>query len=225
MTSPTAAPAEAAARHANRQGAATRHRLLRTAERLFAAQGVDAVSVRAVNAAAGLGPASVHYHFGSKEKLLEAVLLDMGRQVRDAISAAVDELAARSRPPTPAEVVHALADPYRALLFDRRTRGLRWVRIVVQVAQQGRPAVTATGQDELAVRLRAQLGRAFPDTPRERLDLRWPVAVMGFLTSLAQAEDFAAARRRPEAAQLAAYVEDLIEFTIGGTVRMLAAAG
>ncbi|MEU8139520.1 TetR/AcrR family transcriptional regulator [Streptodolium elevatio] len=54
--------------------AATRARLLAEAERLFLAQGYEKVSVRAVNAAAGMNPAAVHYHFGSKEALVVALL-------------------------------------------------------------------------------------------------------------------------------------------------------
>ncbi|WP_078292821.1 TetR/AcrR family transcriptional regulator [Mycobacterium sp. D16R24] len=52
----------------------TDQRLLGAAERLFAERGVDAVSLRAIMAAAGTNVASVHYHFGSKERLIEALL-------------------------------------------------------------------------------------------------------------------------------------------------------
>ena len=44
--------------------------LLSAALKLFATHGIDAVSIRAVNREAGLGPASVHYHFGTKEALV-----------------------------------------------------------------------------------------------------------------------------------------------------------
>lgn len=53
---------------------ATRSLLLDTAERLFAEKGYDQVSVRAINAAAGLNPGAVHYHFGSKPGLVAALL-------------------------------------------------------------------------------------------------------------------------------------------------------
>jgi AcrR family transcriptional regulator len=89
----------------NRQGNATRARLVKTAEKLFAEQGVDAVSVRAVNAAAGLGAASVHYHFGSKDELLRAVILDLGTTVGSNIQANVDALQADPISPTPDQVV------------------------------------------------------------------------------------------------------------------------
>jgi AcrR family transcriptional regulator len=53
--------------------AETRERLLDTAETLFADEGLAATSLRAITAAAGVNVAAVHYHFGSKEALLEAV--------------------------------------------------------------------------------------------------------------------------------------------------------
>ncbi|MFD0068512.1 TetR/AcrR family transcriptional regulator [Streptomyces sp. NPDC056690] len=52
----------------------TRTRLLDAAERLFLEHGYERVSVRAVNAAAGMNPAALHYHFGSKEGLVVALL-------------------------------------------------------------------------------------------------------------------------------------------------------
>lgn len=51
-----------------------KERLLAAAERLFEASGYEGVSVRAVNEAAGMNPAAVHYHFGSKEGLVAALI-------------------------------------------------------------------------------------------------------------------------------------------------------
>ncbi len=44
------------------------------AERLFAEQGFEAVSVRAITAEGGTNLAAVNYHFGSKEALIAAVI-------------------------------------------------------------------------------------------------------------------------------------------------------
>src|SRR5690606_10220350 len=107
----------------NRQGDATRLRLIKTAERLFAAHGVDAVSVRAINAAAGLGAASVHYHFGSKDELLAAVLVELGAPVRDRIRANAELLADAPQPPDAESLVRAVTTPYLELLQRHRTRG------------------------------------------------------------------------------------------------------
>jgi len=53
---------------------ATALQLLRTAERLFAEHGLAGVSLRQIATEAGSGNNSaVHYHFGSKERLVEAI--------------------------------------------------------------------------------------------------------------------------------------------------------
>ena len=48
--------------------------LLEAASRLFAARGVEGVSLRRIADEAGVTPAMVHYYFGSKEGLHEAML-------------------------------------------------------------------------------------------------------------------------------------------------------
>ncbi|MGV9412603.1 TetR/AcrR family transcriptional regulator [Nocardia sp. NPDC003693] len=96
----------------------TRQKLLAVAERLLLESGYDAVSVRAVNAAAGMNPASVHYHFGSKEALVAALLEDrlapIWRQQLDAVS----ERRARGWMPAIAELVDVVVDPLAELAAD-----------------------------------------------------------------------------------------------------------
>jgi TetR/AcrR family transcriptional regulator len=53
-----------------------RQQLLDAARGLFAKQGYDAVSIRAVAEAAQVNPAMIHYYFGSKQGLYEAMLTD-----------------------------------------------------------------------------------------------------------------------------------------------------
>ena len=55
-------------------GDETRTRILDAAERLFAERGIEAVSVRSILAAAGVNVALAHYHFGSREGLITALL-------------------------------------------------------------------------------------------------------------------------------------------------------
>lgn len=52
----------------------TREKIIRVAERLFGSQGYAAVSLRTIMTEAEVNIASVHYHFGTKEGLLKAVL-------------------------------------------------------------------------------------------------------------------------------------------------------
>lgn len=52
----------------------TKTRILDHAERLFAEQGFDGVSLREITGSAGVNLAAVNYHFQTKEALIEAVI-------------------------------------------------------------------------------------------------------------------------------------------------------
>ena len=52
----------------------TKEKILDTAERLFGEQGYGATSLRHIITEAGVNLAAVHYHFGSKEELLDAIV-------------------------------------------------------------------------------------------------------------------------------------------------------
>jgi AcrR family transcriptional regulator len=52
----------------------TKDRILDTAERLFARDGFEATSLRAITAEAGVNLAAVNYHFQTKESLVQAVI-------------------------------------------------------------------------------------------------------------------------------------------------------
>ena len=51
----------------------TKQTILDTAERLIAEKGIDAASLRSITSEAHVNLAAVHYHFGSKEALVEKV--------------------------------------------------------------------------------------------------------------------------------------------------------
>ena len=53
----------------------TRQRILDSAERLFAHHGVEATSLRTIIGDAKVNLAAIHYHYHSKEELLDAVLM------------------------------------------------------------------------------------------------------------------------------------------------------
>ncbi|WP_407807760.1 TetR family transcriptional regulator, partial [Staphylococcus aureus] len=79
-------------------------------------EGVEAVSIRAINAEAGLGAASAHYHFGSKDAILDAVLLDSGAEVLAHIHRLAKNMVDSDTVPTARQIVDLLALPYRQFL-------------------------------------------------------------------------------------------------------------
>src|SRR5258708_7164870 len=76
----------------------TKHKILDTAERLFGERGYGATSLRQVIAAAKVNVAAVHYHFGSKEDLLDAVVMRKAGPVTVARLARLDGLEAAAGP-------------------------------------------------------------------------------------------------------------------------------
>ena len=113
-----------------------RELLLEAALKLFAEQGIEAVSIRAVNREAGLGPASVHYHFGTKDALLDAVLHTYGEAVIERIKRRAKELSDPSAKTSSCDLVTMLAEPYLDLISSRDEHGRAWVRLMGQLLQQ-----------------------------------------------------------------------------------------
>lgn len=58
----------------SREAGDIRDQILKAAERLFAVQGFSATSLRQIAADVSVNPAMVHYYFGTKAHLLEAVM-------------------------------------------------------------------------------------------------------------------------------------------------------
>lgn len=76
-------------RSARTDGQATRQLLLETAGQIFAQRGFAAVTSKEITEHAGVPAASVNYHFGSREALYEAVLVEAHNRMID-----LDKLAA-----------------------------------------------------------------------------------------------------------------------------------
>ncbi|MFD8596048.1 TetR/AcrR family transcriptional regulator [Kitasatospora sp. NPDC059646] len=153
--------------------ASTRDRLLAAAERLFLQRGVGQVSVRAINAAAGLNPGAVHYHFGSRDGLVAALL---GREL---LPLWQDRLEAATRRPAsagPAQVrtlVMAVAEPFDELV--RTERGRMLCRLLAQtVLAADRPLSNSPWAGTAPFEV--VLGRALPELTVHEITDRWRLA-------------------------------------------------
>ena len=98
----------------------TRERLLDSAERLFAENGFDATSTRAiVEEAGGANSAAINYYFGSKEGLLREVLDRVLVALFNAQRDALHELS--DKPAGPESVLATVVEP--AVALHRGPRG------------------------------------------------------------------------------------------------------
>lgn len=93
----------------------TRERLLDAAEVLFAREGFEGVSLRAITSAAKANIASVNYHFGGKEHLINAVMIRHAMPVNEERVRRIDFLLGQPDPPSVREVLEAFLFP----LFER----------------------------------------------------------------------------------------------------------
>ncbi|WP_233224078.1 TetR/AcrR family transcriptional regulator [Amycolatopsis sp. CA-128772] len=88
-----------------------RRLILDAAEELLAEGGAAAVQVRAVAARVGMTDAGISHHFGTRDRLLEALLRHGGRKIRDGVAAVLASWLGRRA--EPGELVEALAAFYR----------------------------------------------------------------------------------------------------------------
>jgi AcrR family transcriptional regulator len=74
----------------------TKTKILNVAEKLFAENGLQATSLRQIINEAGVNVASVHYHFGSKEKVVHEILMRRLLPINDEKLERLDELEAEA---------------------------------------------------------------------------------------------------------------------------------
>jgi AcrR family transcriptional regulator len=175
-------------RSSPRDGAATRRALIDSAAKLFAAQGVEAVSIRAINAEAGLGAASAHYHFGSKDAILDAVLLDSGAEVLAHIHRLAKDMVDSDTIPTARQIVDLLALPYRQFLDQAPDKGVRWLTICGQLSLANDPRLFPV-KDDTAELLRKLLERAYPSADETAIELNWSLTVNTLIVMAARWSD------------------------------------
>ena len=98
----------------------TKERILDAAERLFGERGFLGTSLRSVTAEASVNVAAVHYHFGSKQALVEAVLARRATPMNEERLRLLDELeAACAGPELPLEgVLRAFFAPVIRMHFE-----------------------------------------------------------------------------------------------------------
>jgi AcrR family transcriptional regulator len=110
----------------------TKERLLRAAERLFARDGIHGARIREINELAEQRNSSaLHYHFGSRAGLVEAILLRHANEVDEVVKERLDALEARGRKISVREIIGTVVPPLVAKLQTQSGRD--WVRIIPQM--------------------------------------------------------------------------------------------
>jgi AcrR family transcriptional regulator len=164
----------------------TAERILDAAERLFAQRGIEAVSLREINAAAGAKNASaVQYHFGSRDGLLAAVLARHMRVVDERRLVLLDELDAEDALGSVRGVAEALVFPLAEELST--PSGRCYLRILAEMSDWD-PARAVQVADVTANRSLTRLNELIdgltPGLPPRVRGLRIPLILRLVLRSL-----------------------------------------
>jgi AcrR family transcriptional regulator len=187
------------------------------AERLFAERGIDAVSLRTINAEAGYSVAALHYHFATRDGLIRALLQRAQPHMFAQRAAMIAALSAQDSP-TLEGIVAALVMPLTAGMLEDFPGSVAKLRFLVRLSFDRSPYLDRTIEESYAL-FRALLRRALPGVDERTLTLRWRFAADLAQQALANALEGhlgAPAGVKPRRAQFERFLADLIGFIIGG---------
>jgi AcrR family transcriptional regulator len=160
----------------NGAGQATRERIMNVAERLFARRGIDRVSIRDITTAAKVNTAAIHYHFGSKQGLIVAILDRSQAELNRRRAELLDQVEA-SDTPTLRDVIEALVIPSAQLVADTRGPSRYYIGFISEVAAhpQFMPLVIQA-TERYSHRFHAALKRVTPHLSDDVRELRFAIA-------------------------------------------------
>jgi AcrR family transcriptional regulator len=192
-----------------------RETIMDAAERLFAERGIEAVSLRTINAEAGYSVAALHYHFGTRDGLVRALLERAQPPMLRARAELLTTLSAQA-PPLEA-IVEALVRPLTAGMRDDFAASLARLRFLVRLSFDRSPYLTRTLEESLAV-FRPLLRRALPQLDVRSLTRRWLLAVDLAQQALANTGVHldCAPGETPRAVDLEHFVRQLVLFITAG---------
>jgi len=169
---------------------ATRERLISAAAQLFAERGIDAVSLREINSAAGQrNTTALQYHFGTREGLLRAVIAKHHTGVEIARHALLDQYEAQDRGDLRV-LSAALVRPAAAKLGDGED-GRAYLRILAQLVNRAELQVSGpavSDPTDSTYRWRALVGELLPDETVNRLHRRYTALRITYVELARRAE-------------------------------------
>lgn len=134
---------------------ATRKALLLTAERLYARLGIDGVSLREINREAQQkNRSAIHYHFGSREAVIEGIFEMRAAQIDRRRRELLTELRAKQSTLTPRDLIDGIIRP-QAEVWQGGTDPYHYNRFLAQAV--------LSGHDELREMWRKYFGSGLQD--------------------------------------------------------------
>ena len=108
----------------------TRSRILNAAEGLFADRGFSATSVRMITSRAKVNLAAMHYHFGSKDQLIQELFALRLSPLNRQRLALLDRCQAAAGEPSLEQILEAFIRPPVQLIRDPERGGMRFMQLL-----------------------------------------------------------------------------------------------
>jgi len=169
----------------------TKTAILDAAEKLMAEHGVNGVSLRAILKEANANTAALHYHFGSREQVIEAIVARRGIRNSERRRAIVEKLLAGRQAASVHDVVDAMIDPIEQMLVEDGEAGRRFLRFMARL-HSDRTGIHLQLQErefsDVSAGIVQMLEQACPRVPRPVLVRRIMMAMDTMLQSLANSD-------------------------------------
>jgi AcrR family transcriptional regulator len=207
----------------------TKTRILDAAETLFAENGFSAVSLRSVIKEAGVNTASVHYHFGSKDGLVAAVIERRATPVNAERLEMLDEIEARhptgSLPLKP--VLEAFVFPVVRLRRGGKEGRPMFARLLARLLHEPDPKAARIVHEtfaEIFSRFSGAFARTLPSLSPQEIHMRLHFAVGAMAFSIAGPHFFERFAPTKEIADDRHVMASLVNFIEAGLETPVAAA-
>ena len=204
------------------RGEATRDRVLDAAERCFAADGFDAVSIRQVAAEAGVTLGVVGFHSGTKSELFHTVLARRVEVLNDMRRARLALLRAPGATVTIRGLVDAYLSPYLELASGGDPQWRAYAALIARIVSDDRYYDKVRDlYDPVALEYIAEIERLHPEADRETLAALLTLIVSSLLSMVAsrlRIEGLSGGAVHPFPID---YRDLLVEFCTGGIENVL----
>lgn len=200
----------------------TRLQILLAAEKLFAERGIDAVSMREVNRAAGQrNTSALHYHYGSMDGLLGAIVSYRMEPVNERRLEILSDGDRDGRVGDIQFLAESMVRPLVEIVETERTN--YWIRFLAQIYSSSRfdlAALVRRKSHDTSLRLLAKYVRAAaPEVPRELMNQRLVVSMRQVVHALADCQRGVLARQGGASVDnFDLFAANLVDLTAGALV-------
>ena len=192
-------------------------RLLDAAEDAFSEKGYDGAGMKEIARLSGTSQSLLHYHFGSKERLYEAVIARRSRKINAARHALLDRV-----PPDAPDAVERIFEALFRPPLGPEGRGRSYARIFAGLAAGGArdSELVRRYYDETARRFIAALAAARPEASPMAAARAYTMALGALVVALSG--EARTTRLAGDGGGRPALLDDLVTYATGGFAALIA---